>query len=194
MFGHRRTLFLLIREATFLNSWNLVNYITTFYIDAARFDQVQYNAEKQLLQIKYLNKTIQMTVLINCYLHASLACLITILVNFILFVQSEFLREAFDELDMTSEVLQILMSPDNPYFRLSTFGYAGITHVRFYLLSIWSFLSWSQSESQCISKKIILHQGRRGGVLTGTSEHFLWGGYNVQILFFSKKNKKPMHY
>lgn len=32
---------------------------------------------------------------------------------------------------MTSEVLQILMSPDNPYFRLSTFGHAGSTHVRF---------------------------------------------------------------
>lgn len=43
--------------------------------------------------------------------------------------QSECLREAFDELDMTSEVLQILMSPDNPFFRLSTFGYAGSTHV-----------------------------------------------------------------
>ena len=32
---------------------------------------------------------------------------------------------------MTSEVLQILMSPDNPYFRLSTFGHAGSTHVSF---------------------------------------------------------------
>lgn len=46
--------------------------------------------------------------------------------------QSECLKEAFSELDMTSEVLQILMSPDNPYFRLSTFGHAGSTHVSFY--------------------------------------------------------------
>ncbi|KXJ27827.1 cell cycle checkpoint protein RAD1 [Exaiptasia diaphana] len=46
-------------------------------------------------------------------------------------MKSECLREAFDELDMTSEVLQILMSPDNPYFRLSTFGYAGSTHSDF---------------------------------------------------------------
>lgn len=44
-------------------------------------------------------------------------------------LQSECLKEAFSELDMTSEVLQILMSPDNPYFRLSTFGHAGSTHV-----------------------------------------------------------------
>ncbi|KAK3747994.1 hypothetical protein QZH41_014362 [Actinostola sp. cb2023] len=46
-------------------------------------------------------------------------------------MKSECLREAFNELDMTSEVLQILMSPDNPYFRLSTFGYAGSTHSDF---------------------------------------------------------------
>jgi len=46
-------------------------------------------------------------------------------------MKSECLKEAFNELDMTSEVLQILMSPDNPYLRLSTFGHAGSTHVRF---------------------------------------------------------------
>ncbi|XP_015681800.1 cell cycle checkpoint protein RAD1 [Protobothrops mucrosquamatus] len=44
-------------------------------------------------------------------------------------LQSEGLREAFSELDMTSEVLQITMSPDKPYFRLSTFGNAGNTHL-----------------------------------------------------------------
>ncbi|XP_007906136.1 cell cycle checkpoint protein RAD1 [Callorhinchus milii] len=43
-------------------------------------------------------------------------------------LQSESLREAFAELDMSSEVLQITMSPDKPYFRLSTFGNAGSTH------------------------------------------------------------------
>ncbi|KAI8513466.1 PREDICTED: cell cycle checkpoint protein RAD1-like [Branchiostoma belcheri] len=43
-------------------------------------------------------------------------------------MKSECLREAWSELDMTSEVLQILMSPDKPYFRLSTFGYAGSIH------------------------------------------------------------------
>ncbi|NXY87705.1 RAD1 protein, partial [Alcedo cyanopectus] len=44
-------------------------------------------------------------------------------------LQSEGLREAFAELDMTSEVLQITMSPDKPYFRLSTFGNAGSAHL-----------------------------------------------------------------
>ena len=43
--------------------------------------------------------------------------------------QSECLKEAFNELDMTSDVLQFLMSPDAPHFRLSTFGNAGSTHV-----------------------------------------------------------------
>ncbi|XP_053159733.1 cell cycle checkpoint protein RAD1 isoform X1 [Hemicordylus capensis] len=43
-------------------------------------------------------------------------------------LQSEGLREAFSELDMTSEVLQITMSPDKPYFRLSTFGNSGSAH------------------------------------------------------------------
>lgn len=32
-------------------------------------------------------------------------------------LQSESLKEAFSELDMTSEVLQITMSPSQPYFR-----------------------------------------------------------------------------
>ncbi|XP_077593892.1 cell cycle checkpoint protein RAD1 isoform X2 [Stigmatopora nigra] len=41
---------------------------------------------------------------------------------------SESLKEAFSELDMTSEVLQIIMSPSQPYFRLSTFGNAGSAH------------------------------------------------------------------
>ncbi|NXO05515.1 RAD1 protein, partial [Rhinopomastus cyanomelas] len=44
-------------------------------------------------------------------------------------LQSEGLREAFAELDMTSEVLQMTMSPEKPYFRLSTFGNAGSAHV-----------------------------------------------------------------
>ncbi|XP_059849381.1 cell cycle checkpoint protein RAD1 [Hypanus sabinus] len=43
-------------------------------------------------------------------------------------LQSESLREAFTELDMSCEVLQITMSPEKPYFRLSTFGNAGSTH------------------------------------------------------------------
>ncbi|XP_013416653.1 cell cycle checkpoint protein RAD1 [Lingula anatina] len=46
-------------------------------------------------------------------------------------MKSECLKEAFNELDMTSEVLQIVMSPDRPYFRLSTFGNAGSTHSDF---------------------------------------------------------------
>uniref|UniRef100_A0A8B9F0Z7 Cell cycle checkpoint protein RAD1 n=1 Tax=Amazona collaria TaxID=241587 RepID=A0A8B9F0Z7_9PSIT len=44
-------------------------------------------------------------------------------------LQSEGLREAFVELDLTSEVVQITMSPDKPYLRLSTFGNAGSAHL-----------------------------------------------------------------
>ncbi|XP_028828715.1 cell cycle checkpoint protein RAD1 isoform X2 [Denticeps clupeoides] len=43
-------------------------------------------------------------------------------------LQSESLKEAFSELDMTSEVLQITMSPSQPFFRLSTFGNSGNAH------------------------------------------------------------------
>lgn len=46
-------------------------------------------------------------------------------------MKSECLKEAFSELDMTSDVLQIMLSPDPPYFRLSTFGNAGSTHSDF---------------------------------------------------------------
>lgn len=46
-------------------------------------------------------------------------------------MKSECLKEAFSELDMTSEVLEILMSPDVPHFRLSTFGNMGSAHSDF---------------------------------------------------------------
>ncbi|XP_060586860.1 cell cycle checkpoint protein RAD1-like isoform X2 [Ruditapes philippinarum] len=42
-------------------------------------------------------------------------------------MKTECLKEAFSELDMTSDVLEFLMSPDTPHFRLSTFGNAGST-------------------------------------------------------------------
>ncbi|WAR02993.1 RAD1-like protein [Mya arenaria] len=42
-------------------------------------------------------------------------------------MKSECLKEAFNELDMTSDVLEFLMSPDAPHLRLSTFGNAGST-------------------------------------------------------------------
>ncbi|KAI4886513.1 hypothetical protein NFI96_024877 [Prochilodus magdalenae] len=43
-------------------------------------------------------------------------------------LQSDSLKEAFSELDMTSEILQLTMSPSHPYFRLSTFGNSGNAH------------------------------------------------------------------
>ncbi|XP_072044293.1 cell cycle checkpoint protein RAD1-like [Amphiura filiformis] len=46
-------------------------------------------------------------------------------------MKSECLKDAFQELDMTSEVLEILMSPDKPYFRMSTFGNAGSAYSDF---------------------------------------------------------------
>lgn len=44
-------------------------------------------------------------------------------------MKSSCLKEGFAELDMTSEVLEILMSPDAPYLRISTFGIAGSGHL-----------------------------------------------------------------
>jgi len=46
-------------------------------------------------------------------------------------MKSECLKEVFNELDNSSEVLQILMSPDQPYLQFSTFGNAGSTHSSF---------------------------------------------------------------
>ncbi|KAM9469063.1 cell cycle checkpoint protein RAD1 [Clarias gariepinus] len=43
-------------------------------------------------------------------------------------LQSDSLKEAFSELDMTSEILQLTMSPSQPYFRLSTYGNSGNAH------------------------------------------------------------------
>lgn len=50
---------------------------------------------------------------------------------------------------MTSEVLQILMSPDNPFFRLSTFGYAGSTHVSKKINSCVLFQLKNRSKPAC---------------------------------------------
>uniref|UniRef100_H2YAI2 Cell cycle checkpoint protein RAD1 n=1 Tax=Ciona savignyi TaxID=51511 RepID=H2YAI2_CIOSA len=44
-------------------------------------------------------------------------------------MKAECLREAFNEMDVTSEVLQITMSPHPPHFRLATFGLLGQSHV-----------------------------------------------------------------
>lgn len=44
-------------------------------------------------------------------------------------MRSECLREIFSELDGSSEILEILMSPDPPHFRLSTFGIYGTNHI-----------------------------------------------------------------
>ncbi|CAL1538335.1 unnamed protein product [Lymnaea stagnalis] len=46
-------------------------------------------------------------------------------------MKSECLKEVFNELDTTSEVLQILMSPDQPYLQFSTFGNSGSMHSSF---------------------------------------------------------------
>ncbi len=46
-----------------------------------------------------------------------------------LIMAAECLREAFSELDMTSEVVEVSLTPHPPHFRLTTFGYAGTTQV-----------------------------------------------------------------
>ncbi|XP_064079279.1 cell cycle checkpoint protein RAD1-like [Macrobrachium nipponense] len=44
-------------------------------------------------------------------------------------MRSEVLKEVFSELDTSSDVLEILMSPDAPYFRLTTYGTYGTNHI-----------------------------------------------------------------
>ena len=47
----------------------------------------------------------------------------------VIVLQAECLRETFNDLDMTSEVLKILISSDAPYLQLSTLGHSGSTYV-----------------------------------------------------------------
>lgn len=42
-------------------------------------------------------------------------------------LRADCLRDAFNELDATAEVIEITMSPEKPYLRLSTSGYCGRT-------------------------------------------------------------------
>ena len=79
-------------------------------------------------------------------------CLLLVLLYCILLcvdAQSECLKEVFADLDMSSEVLEILLSPEKPFFRLSTFGNAGSTHVcvscsTLLLLCLSLFDTWHQ--------------------------------------------------
>lgn len=66
-------------------------------------------------------------------------------------MSAEGLREAFAELDMTSDSLEILLSPSSPYFRLSTFGYAGTTQVLFNLVLTFHDHGVSTDSSYLIS-------------------------------------------
>ncbi|CAL1271164.1 unnamed protein product [Larinioides sclopetarius] len=44
-------------------------------------------------------------------------------------MQSEILKEVWSDLDMNSDVLEILMSPEEPYFQFTTKGNLATTHV-----------------------------------------------------------------
>ncbi|RUS30811.1 cell cycle checkpoint protein RAD1-like protein [Jimgerdemannia flammicorona] len=44
-------------------------------------------------------------------------------------MKSEWLRDAFNELDSTSDRVTFLISPERPFFRLSSFGVAGSTEM-----------------------------------------------------------------
>lgn len=46
-----------------------------------------------------------------------------------LILRAEALRQVFTELDTTSDVLEMFVSPNEPHFRLSTFGLPGSTHM-----------------------------------------------------------------
>ncbi len=43
--------------------------------------------------------------------------------------QADWLEQVFNDLDSTSDTLQIQISPDHPYFRLTTDGEAGTTQI-----------------------------------------------------------------
>lgn len=49
-------------------------------------------------------------------------------------LRSECLKEVFAELDSSSDLIEILLSPDPPYFRITTAGTAGDTKVIRYLI------------------------------------------------------------
>ncbi|CAN7985896.1 unnamed protein product, partial [Ixodes hexagonus] len=49
-------------------------------------------------------------------------------INVVIF-RTEILKEVWAELDTSSDVLEILISPDEPYFRLTTYGNAGTVQV-----------------------------------------------------------------
>lgn len=58
------------------------------------------------------------------YFHFEVLTLSSIFTPYVkVILQSESLKDAFSELDMTSEVLQITMSPNQPYFR------CGLSHL-----------------------------------------------------------------
>lgn len=42
-------------------------------------------------------------------------------------MKSECMKEAFSEIDLTSDILEIIMSPSHPFFRLATYGDTGNT-------------------------------------------------------------------
>ena len=44
-------------------------------------------------------------------------------------MEAEFLKEAFNELDWSSQYVDLLLSPEAPYFRLSTWGPSGSCQV-----------------------------------------------------------------
>ncbi|XP_047365843.1 cell cycle checkpoint protein RAD1-like isoform X1 [Vespa velutina] len=44
-------------------------------------------------------------------------------------LQTELLKDILSELDPTSEVMELLLSPEAPFFRISTNGLAGICHI-----------------------------------------------------------------
>lgn len=52
------------------------------------------------------------------------------------------MKEAFAEIDLTSNVLEVMMSSTAPNFRLATYGYAGTTQVHNYtfLFSFFYFV------------------------------------------------------
>lgn len=49
----------------------------------------------------------------------------------VVILKSESLKEVWSELDTSSEDLEVFISPDDPYFRLSTFGGAGTVEVSY---------------------------------------------------------------
>lgn len=57
-----------------------------------------------------------------------------IILNFFFFSKSECLKEAFYEIDVSNDIIEIVISKEKELLRFSSFGIIGDTHVIYFLI------------------------------------------------------------